>query len=332
MPSSFLKLNGYCLVIGLLMSSWTCMVVKSQLSADFYSATCPNLLAVVRKQVQNAVKTEMRMAASLLRLHFHDCFVNGCDASLLLDGSDSEKFALPNLNSARGFEVVDAIKSAVESACSGIVSCADILAIAARDAVVLSGGQTWKVLLGRRDGLVANKDGATNGLPSPFDSVGNITAKFVAVGLNQTDAVILSGSHTIGLARCATFSSRLFNFSGTGAPDSTMDTTMVSDLQGRCPTTGDGNNTAPLDRNSIDLFDNHYFQNLVNGKGLLQSDQILYSSDEAATTTKSLVELYSNNLSLFLGDFAKSMIKMGNINPLTGSSGQIRKDCRAVNS
>ncbi|KAL7202975.1 hypothetical protein ACSBR1_034428 [Camellia fascicularis] len=137
MPSSFLKLNGYCLVIGLLMSSWTCMVVKSQLSADFYSATCPDLLAVVRKQVQNAVKTEMRMAASLLRLHFHDCFVNGCDASILLDGSDSEKFALPNLNSARGFEVVDAIKSAVESACSGIVSCADILAIAARDAVVL---------------------------------------------------------------------------------------------------------------------------------------------------------------------------------------------------
>lgn len=63
--------------------------------------------------------------------------IQGCDGSVLLDGTDGEKFALPNLNSARGFKVVDTIKSAVESACSGIVSCADILAIAARDSVLL---------------------------------------------------------------------------------------------------------------------------------------------------------------------------------------------------
>ena len=54
-----------------------------------------------------------------------------------MDGSDGEKFALPNLNSVRGFEVVDNIKSSVESACPGVVSCADLLAIAARDSVLL---------------------------------------------------------------------------------------------------------------------------------------------------------------------------------------------------
>lgn len=50
--------------------------VKCQLTANFYATTCPNLFQVVRKQVQIAAMNEMRMAASLLRLHFHDCFVN----------------------------------------------------------------------------------------------------------------------------------------------------------------------------------------------------------------------------------------------------------------
>lgn len=108
---------------------------------------------------------------------------------------------------------------------------------------------------------------------------------------------------------------------------------MATDLQNLCPVTSDGNNTAVLDRNSRDLFDNHYFQNLLTGKGLLSSDQLLISSDLADTTsTKSLVQSYSSNSNLFLADFANSMIKMGSISPLTGSAGEIRKNCRVVNS
>ncbi|XP_059281447.1 peroxidase N-like [Lycium ferocissimum] len=307
--------------------------VNSQLTPDFYSKTCPNLLRVVRKEVQNAIKNEMRMAASLLRLHFHDCFVSGCDASLLLDGNSttSEKFTPANLNSARGFEVLDNIKTAVENACSGVVSCADIIAIAARDSVLLSGGPFWKVLLGRRDGLAANFSGSSTALPAPFDPLNTIISKFKAVGLNITDVVSLSGSHTIGLARCTTFDSRLRNFNGTSSPDTTLDTTLVSELQNVCPSTSDGNNTAPLDRNSTDLFDNHYFKNLLIGRGLLESDQILFSSNDAIATTKTIVETYSNDSKFFFNDFANSMIKMGNISPLTGSDGEVRKNCRVVN-
>ncbi|KAJ6325905.1 hypothetical protein OIU78_013071 [Salix suchowensis] len=175
--------NGYSLFLTMLM---LCVVSRSQLTTDFYSTTCPTLLQIVRKEVLRAIKSETRMAASLIRLHFHDCFVNGCDASVLLDGSDGEKFALPNINSARGFEVVEAIKTAVESQCSGVVSCADILAIAARDSVLLSGGKSWRVLLGRRDGLVANQTGANARLPSPFEDVDTIINKFAAA-LTQLD-------------------------------------------------------------------------------------------------------------------------------------------------
>ncbi|KAK7388218.1 hypothetical protein VNO78_23028 [Psophocarpus tetragonolobus] len=309
------------------------LAVRSQLTTDFYKSSCPNLSKIVRREVQKALMNEIRMGASLLRLHFHDCFVNGCDGSILLDGGDdTEKLALPNLNSARGYEVVDTIKSSVESACSGVVSCADILAIAARDSVFLSGGPFWRVLLGRRDGTVSNGTLANELLPSPFDPLDTIISKFTIQGLNLTDVVSLSGAHTIGRARCTLFSNRLFNFSGTGAADSTLDTGMLSDLQSLCPQNGDGNVTTVLDRNSSDLFDNHYFNNLLNGKGLLSSDQILFSSDGANSTTKHLVQNYSNDSGLFSLDFANSMIKMGNINLKTGTDGEIRKNCRLINS
>ncbi|PKA62711.1 Peroxidase 59 [Apostasia shenzhenica] len=325
--------NSSFLVI-LLISLCSLSTVRSQLTADFYAKSCPNLKRVVFREVFKALQNEIRMGASLLRLHFHDCFVNGCDASILLDGSNGEKFALPNLNSARGFEVVDAIKAAVENECNGTVSCADILALAARDSVVLCGGPSWNVLLGRRDGLVSNQSGANSGLPAPIDPLNTIIAKFNAVGLNVTDVVTLSGGHTIGRARCVTFSNRLFNFSGTGAPDPSLDSNLASQLQTLCPQNGDGNVTTALDQNSTDVFDNHYFKNLKINDGILSSDQILYSGDAAGVnpTTRSLVDAFAAaNGSIFLLSFVNSMIRMGNISPLTGSAGEIRKNCRVVN-
>jgi len=66
--------------------------------------------------------------------------MQGCDGSILLDSTatiESEKFAAPNNNSARGFEVIDQIKAEVDRVCGRpVVSCADILAVTARDSVV----------------------------------------------------------------------------------------------------------------------------------------------------------------------------------------------------
>ena len=66
--------------------------------------------------------------------------MQGCDASILLDQTsniDGEKDARPNLNSTRGFGVIDKIKREVDKACGRpVVSCADILTVAARDSVV----------------------------------------------------------------------------------------------------------------------------------------------------------------------------------------------------
>lgn len=300
---------------------------SSSLRVGFYRRFCPNAESIVRTVVQQAVAKEARMAGSLLRLHFHDCFVQGCDASLLLksiNGVQGEQEARPNNNSVRGFDVVDQIKAALEKQCPGIVSCADILALAARDSVVLSGGPSYGVLLGRRDGLSANRALANQALPGFNFNVSDLVANFAAVGLTTRDMVALSGGHTIGKANCATFSSRL-----TSSPsDPTIDSSYRASLLQLCPTTN-SNNFANLDVGTPTVFDNRYYANLVKGKGLLHSDEVLYST---AGSTREQVLGYANDQASFFRDFVAAMVKMGNISPLTGTQGQIRQQCGVVNS
>nr|GMC84098.1 cationic peroxidase 1-like [Ipomoea batatas] len=221
-PSTTFLLLLFSLLLGL---------TSAQLSANFYSKTCPNALSIIQTAVANAVKSEARMGASLLRLHFHDCFVNGCDASILLDDTANftgEQSAGPNVNSIRGLNVIDNIKTQLEKSCVGVVSCADIVAVAARDSVVASGGDS---------------------------------------------------------------------------------------------------NLAALDTTTPTSFDNAYFKNLQSQKGLLHSDQQLFNGG----STDSIVNTYSSNPSTFATDFANAMLKMSNLSPLTGTKGQIRKNCRKTN-
>ncbi|KAJ8646902.1 hypothetical protein MRB53_008650 [Persea americana] len=304
---------------------------NGQLSATFYSSTCPNVSSIVRGVVENALSSDARAGASLIRLHFHDCFVDGCDGSILLDNTDSiqsEKDAFPNTG-LNGLPIVDDIKTAVENVCPGVVSCADILAIASEASVTLAGGSSWSVLLGRRDSTTANRAGANSAIPRANDGLSIITTKFSDVGLDTTDLVALSGAHTFGRARCATFSDRLYNFSASGNPDSSLDTSYRSTLQQTCPQGGNQNTLANLDPTTPNGFDNSYFSNLENNRGLLQSDQELFSTN--GSDTVNIVSRFSSSQTAFFDSFASSMVKMGNISPLTGSDGQIRSDCRRVN-
>ncbi|CAK8567799.1 unnamed protein product [Lathyrus sativus] len=298
---------------------------NAQLSTSFYSTSCPKLSSTVQSTMQSAISKEARIGASILRLFFHDCFVNGCDGSILLDDTSSftgEKNANANRNSARGFEVIDNIKTAVENVCPGVVSCADILAIAAADSVAILGGPSWNVKLGRRDAKTASLSAANTAIPAPTSNLNTLTSMFSAVGLSTKDLVTLSGGHTIGQARCTTFRTRIYN-------ESNIDTSFATTRQSNCPNAaGSGdNNLAPLDLQTPIAFDNNYFKNLVQKKGLLHSDQQLFNGG----STDSIVSGYSTNPSSFSSDFAAAMIKMGDITPLTGSNGEIRKNCRKPN-
>ncbi|TKY47231.1 Cationic peroxidase 1 [Spatholobus suberectus] len=325
-------------------------IASAQLSSDFYGATCPKALSTIKSAVQSAVAKEHRMGASLLRLHFHDCFVNarsfftpysficftlsfmhispcmnmhGCDASVLLDDTSSftgEKSAGANVNSLRGFDVIDDIKSQLETACPGIVSCADILVVAARDSVVALGGPSWTVGLGRRDSTTASKDAATKDIPSPLMDLSDLISAFSNKGFTTQEMVVLSGAHTTGQAKCQFFRGRIYN-------ETNIDSNFATSLKSNCPSIDGDSNLSPLDVTTNVYFDNAYFKNLVNKKGLLHSDQQLFSGG----STDSQVTTYSTSPSTFYADFASAMVKMGNLSPLTGNSGQIRTNCRKVN-
>ncbi|CAI9774774.1 unnamed protein product [Fraxinus pennsylvanica] len=317
-------MGSYSFYIAVLITfNLSFMGLSSPLNPYFYTKVCPQALPTIKRVVGAAVKQERRMGASLLRLHFHDCFVNGCDASILLDSTSaftSEKNALPNANSARGFEVIDRIKSEVDKACGRpVVSCADILAVAARDSVVALGGPSWEVQLGRRDSTTASESKANNDIPSPFMDLPALIDSFKKQGLNVKDLVALSGGHTIGLSHCGLFKNRIYN-------ETNIDPNFARQRRATCPPNGGDSNLAPLDPTPAS-FDTKYFRNLVSKKGLLHSDQALYNGGQ----TDYLVMTYSTNFGAFSEDFASSMIKMGNIKPLTGKRGQIRLDCKKVN-
>ncbi|PKI73957.1 hypothetical protein CRG98_005650 [Punica granatum] len=325
----FAALLSFLALVPLCLSAKT---MGGYLYPQFYDHSCPRVQEIVKSVVAKAVAREARTAASLLRLHFHDCFVKGCDASLLLDSTGSivsEKMSNPNRNSARRFEVLDEIKSALEKECPHTVSCADILALAARDSTVLTGGPSWEVPLGRRDSRGASLSGSNNNIPAPNNTFQTILTKFKLQGLDIVDLVALSGSHTIGNSRCTSFRQRLYNQTGNGKPDFTLDQSYAAQLRGRCPRSGGDQNLFFLDFVSPVHFDNSYFKNLLAYKGLLNSDQILVTQNQASME---LVKKYAENNELFFEQFAKSMVKMGNVSPLTGSRGEIRKNCRKINS
>ncbi|KAG5606877.1 hypothetical protein H5410_028369 [Solanum commersonii] len=282
-----------------------CILVSShaQLQQNFYAKSCPKAEKIILEYVHKHIPNAPSLAAALIRMHFHDCFVRGCDASVLLNftsstGNQTEKFGIPNLT-LRGFSFIDNVKKIIEDECPGVVSCADIVALVARDSVVVTGGPSWKTL---------------TDIPAPTSNFSTLQNDFARKGLDLKDLVLLSGAHTIGISHCSSFSTRLYNFTGTfGTQDPSLDSEYAANLKAnKCKSIND--NTTIL---------------LLKRRGLFQSDAALTTS----TTTKSYIDkLVEGSLKEFYVEFAQSMEKMGRIEVKTGSDGEIRKHCAVVNS
>ncbi|KAJ9556301.1 hypothetical protein OSB04_010915 [Centaurea solstitialis] len=301
------------------------------LKMNYYKKQCGSVEVEnkIKEIVWSKVATSPVLAARLLRLHYHDCFVRGCDASILLDPAQNkttEKNAGPN-RSVSGYEVIDEIKTALEASCPGIVSCADILALAARDAVSFQ-FQTdmWPVFTGRKDGNISLEAEVRENLPSGNANFTTLLTQFGVKGLDLSDLVTLSGAHTIGFSRCVLVARRLYNFTGIGDADPSLDATYAQTLRKICPNPQNPNTTLEMDPNSSLSFDSDYFKSLNKHKGLFVSDAALLTNQQSAMEAKSLEKPM-----VFFAKFARSMVRMGAIEVLTDGQGEVRKNCRVVN-
>ncbi|XBI60550.1 hypothetical protein VPH35_041466 [Triticum aestivum] len=292
-------------------SSLSAAAAAGGLSPDFHAATCPPLEQIVALHVREAFKNDSGVAPALIRILFHDCFPQGCDASVLIEGPGSEQKERPNTTLRRGaLDLIDRIRAAVHHACKATVSCADITVLATRESLFLAGGPRFDVTLGRLDSFFPASPEQVKLLPAPFHNVDKLIESFGKRGLDVADLVSLSGAHTFGNG-----------FDTNPAIDHAFATTLKKNCDKDFPR---GTVEQNLDRRTPDIFDNKYYFDLIAKQGLFKSDQGLI--DHPAT--KSKATHFSLNQGAFFDQFAKSMAKMVKMDLLTGNKGEIRANCK----
>lgn len=305
--------------------------------------------AVVKEEVQNAINRNPGVGAALVRLVFHDCWVRGCDASVLLDktpsGSSVEKNAANNIGLG-GFDVIDSIKARLRD-----VSCADILVFAGRESarILSKGSIDYTLVPGRLDGVVSSAAEADATLPEPTFSFQQLKDNFNrTAGFDVEDLVILSGAHSIGVAHRTSFQDRLDAATQTPInPDyQTALRVRVKIDEFKTPNPTEKNNVrdmGPLFRrfsgyNSSGVnvshpeagaLDNSYYTANLQKMVLFKSDWEL-NQDPTNFAGDKLVE-YRDNATDWNLDFSDAM---GRLSSLTsaGPKFEIRENCRRINS
>ncbi|KAL2944308.1 Peroxidase 60 [Bienertia sinuspersici] len=295
------------------------------LVVGYYKDKCnSDIEDIIEVLVTEEFDKDPTILPALLRLQFHDCFVHGCDASLLIDGASTEKTAGSNL-SVRGYELIEKLKAAIEEECPGVVSCADIVVVATKVVIKLGGGLDFPVETGRKDGLVSNA--ADVDLPSPSMTVAQSAAVFAAKGFSVEEMVVLLGYHAVGITHCQFIQDRIYD--GTSQFDPEMDTNLRLRLRQVCPRGPPADNSILLnqDPSNNNTLNNGFYGQLINNRGVLHLDQLL-SRDPS---TANIVSELAQNSTLFNIRTAQVMIKLQAVEVLTGDEGEIRNVCGRFN-
>ncbi|KAK6133376.1 hypothetical protein DH2020_032886 [Rehmannia glutinosa] len=242
---------------------------KPTLVINYYRDSCPQAEDIIKEQVKLLYKRHKNTAFSWLRNIFHDCFVESCDASLLLDSTRrvlSEKETDRSFG-MRNFRYIETIKEALERECPGVVSCSDILV----------GGPYIPLKTGRRDGRKSRADIIEQYLPDHNESISVVLERFANIGIDTPGVVAL-------LVR----EKRPWHTYETGQ---------------------------------------QLLQKHIDNKGLLMVDHQLATDKR----TKPFVKKMAKSQDYFFKEFARAITILSENNPLTGTKGEIRKQCNLAN-
>ncbi|KAL1214426.1 Peroxidase 29 [Cardamine amara subsp. amara] len=301
------------------------------LSYSYYEKTCPKVEEIVRSSLSSMFILDPTSPAALLRLMFHDCQVQGCDASILIEPSGDHQFT--ELDSAKNFgirkrDLIGAIKSSLEMECPQQVSCSDVIILAAREAVALSGGPLIAVPLGRKDSLTTpGKHVADSELPPATADVDATLNLFAAKGMTVEESVAIMGAHTLGVTHCNNVLSR---FDNANATYENMDPRFETFLRVVCPEFSPYSQTAKVtfvvnDQTSL-VFDSAYYDDSMAGRGTLRID----SEIGADPRTRPFVEAFAADNDRFFNAFSSAFVKLSSYKVLTGNEGVIRSVCDKV--
>ncbi|KAM0830618.1 hypothetical protein ACQ4PT_066109 [Festuca glaucescens] len=272
MNMSTATVSKIVVLMAVMAAALSSVSIASGLQYNFYNSSCPKAEDTVRGIIQGMISNDRTMVAAFVRLFFHDCFIR------------TRARATRTRRSKQSLCAVNKIKAALESICPGVVSCADVLAFVARDSTTASGGFTFGMPSGRRDGLVSVFGEVFQHMPSPSSQLEDLLKIFDAKGLDTVDLVALSDPHSFGPTTCSFVKPRLY------PADPTMNATFTTALRSVCPQQGGGsilvnNNRVSPDPNKLS---NAFYQNVA-------SRQVLFTSDQTLTSRNDTAAMVANN-------------------------------------
>ena len=225
----------------------------------------------------------------------------------------------------RNFRYLETIKEAVERECPGVVSCSDILVISARDGVVQLGGPYIPLKTGRRDGRRSRAEMLEQYLPDHNESMSMVLDRFKGIGIDTKGVVALLGAHSVGRTHCTKLVHRLYP-----EVDPALNPEHVPHMLKKCYDPIPDPKAVQYvrnDRGTPMIFDNNYYRNILDNKGLLIVDHQLATDKR----TRPYVVKMAKNQDYFFKEFSRAITILSEKNPLTGTKGEIRRQCNVVN-
>ncbi|KAE8654533.1 Peroxidase 46 [Hibiscus syriacus] len=291
---------------------------RSRLSFDFYVTSCPAVEFIVSNTVRSVSSSDPTIHGKLLRLLLHDCFV---EISSDIGKRNREK------RSGKYFSSEDSrssIRLNGNSKSSALEAFLVLVALAARDAVVLAGGPAFPIPTGRRDEEYRMLQNVRLIIADTSFTTNEMIELFKSKGLSLDDLVTLS----VGSAHCNAFSDR-FRMDLKGKLtliDKSLDCSYAEHLMKKCSSDSSASKTVDNDLETF-AFDNQYYSNLVAHKGLFQSDSVLIEDGR----TREKVEAFANDQESFFMSWGDSFLKLTSIGVKTDDEGEIRRSCSFAN-